>query len=123
MILKYYLECKNPSHAKDLYMNIFDGKLYKEQKSENSEHYHANMKLYDKIPVYICNSHSDSPRPGYIIISFSKDELKLYEETLERIRNSNDVRITLNDQKMSWGWRLTEFLDKFGYYWDIEIEA
>ncbi|MCR8612934.1 MAG: hypothetical protein NC236_00415 [Mycoplasma sp.] len=123
MKLKYYLQCINPSKATKLYVDLFQGKINKQSGSDLG-HYHANLTLFNNISIYVCNDYGtgNNVRPGYIIISFDKNERDLYNQTRDKILQNNELRVTINDQLMRWGWRITEFLDPYGYHWDIEIE-
>ncbi|WKX02385.1 VOC family protein [Candidatus Mycoplasma mahonii] len=117
MKLKYYGEYPNVQEAIKYYEKIFDFDVIKNTKT------HGNILLYYQITLLLHNESSFRAKPGYYIIKFDDDEADKYMSAVKKIKASNSVQISIDMHAGKWGTTFFEFLDQYGYMWDLEINS
>ena len=118
MKLKLNLPVPKTSTAIKYYQNIFDGEIIKEGKNDG----HAYIKIFKKIPLHVHSTNKITPSKSYFIIRFERNEKSIYDKCINKLKNIIDVEITTYNDKKIWGTTITEFIDRHGYHWVLEID-
>lgn len=119
MQLKLNLPVPKTSSAIKFYKNIFNGKIIKEGKNDG----HAYIQIFGQISLHVHSTNKIMLSRSYFIIRFDKNEKSIYEKCINKLTQIVDIEITTFNDKKIWGTTQTEFIDRHGYHWVLEIDS